>query len=279
MPDIYQYTDYRAFLRDYFAEQKAARPGFSHQYFARRAGIKSTGFVLHVIKGERNLTRPVMLGIARAIGFNPKQTGYFEDLVSFCQAKNQNEREYYFNRVSALRKKIRVSALDDKQYAFYSEWHHAVLRELVNIMCDETSAAAFAKTLIPPIDPKQAKQSLSLMEELGVLKKDHSGKYRQAEQFISGGGQVRSTAIVAYQKEMLEQAKRAWDRFSTDETTMHTVTLCMSEGLLERVRQEVRDFKERLLDMAGSEEKNPERVYHLNINLFPVTKAIQGEKT
>ena len=56
---------------------------------------------------------------------------------------------------------------------------------------------------------------------------------------------------------------------------MHTVTLCMSENLLSAVREEVRAFKNRLLELVGSEQKNPERVYHLNINLFPVTKSVK----
>jgi uncharacterized protein (TIGR02147 family) len=277
MPNLYQYTDFRSFLRDYFTEQKAARPGFSHQYFARKAGIKSSGFVLHVMKGERNLTRQVMLGITRALVLDAKQTAYFDDLVSFGQAKNQSDREYYYGRIADRRKRINVNALADKQYAFYSEWHNTVLRELVTIMCDETSPASLAKALIPPIDPKQAKQSLSLMEDLGILKKDKSGKYKQADQFISGGGPLRDTAIVAFQKEMLDQAKNAWDRFSINETTMHTLTLCMSEGLLKRIQQEIREFKERLLSIVGSENKKPERVFHLNINLFPVSKAIKED--
>jgi uncharacterized protein (TIGR02147 family) len=277
MSDIYQYTDYRAFLHDYFAEQKAANPAFSHQFFARKANIKSSGFVLHLIKGERNVTKPVLLNIARAIGLDIAQTEYFEDLVSFDQAKTQSDREYYFGRIAAKRKHVKAKSLDDRQYELYSAWYHTVIRELVTL-ADNADPAALYKMLIPSVTPKQAKSSLKLQEELGILKKkDTRGGYRQAESFIAGGGAVRNTALVKYQKDMLDQTKAAWDRFKTDEITMHTVTLCMSEELLDKIRQEIRDFKQRLLDIVGSEAKKPERVYHLNINLFPVTKAIKGE--
>jgi uncharacterized protein (TIGR02147 family) len=59
---------------------------------------------------------------------------------------------------------------------------------------------------------------------------------------------------------------------------MHTVTLCMSEDLLDTIREEIRTFKNRLLELVGNEKKEPERVFHLNINLFPVTKPIKGKK-
>jgi uncharacterized protein (TIGR02147 family) len=276
MPDIYRYTDYRAYLSDYFAERKAASSSFSHQYFAHKAGIKSSGFVLHVMKGERNLTRPVMLNIARAIGLNPAQTGYFEDVVSFAQARTQSDREYYFDRIAAKRKHIKATSLDDRQYKLYSEWYHSAIRELVTIIDKNDDPATLAKLLVPAITPKQAKNSLKLQEELGVLQKSKTG-YRQAQPFVSGGGPVRNTGLVKYQKEMLLHAAAAWDRFTTDETTMHTLTLCMSEDLLGKIRQEIRDFKDRLLEIVGSEEKKPERVFHLNVNLFPVSKTIKGK--
>jgi uncharacterized protein (TIGR02147 family) len=279
MPDIHQYTDYRAYLRDYFSERKAESGAFSHQYFAQKAGIKSSGFVLHVMKGERNLTRPVLLKIARAIGLDQSQTDYFEDLVAFDQAKTPSDREYYFSRIAARRKHIKVTSLDDKQYEFYSSWYHTVIRELVTLAENHSDTAALAKLLIPSITPKQAKKSLALQKELGILVKDKRGKYRQVEPFIAGGGAVRNTALVKYQKDMLDVAKAAWDRFTTDELTMHTVTLCMSEELLVKIREEIRDFKKRLMELVASETKNPERVFHLNINLFPVTKSIKGKKS
>lgn len=276
MADIYRYTDYRAFLRDYFDEQKAANPAFSHQFFARKASIKSSGFVLHVMKGERNLTRPVMLNVARAIGLDSAQTAYFEDLVAFDQAKSQSDRELYFDRIAAKRGQLKLKTLDDSQYELYSAWYHSVVRELITLMPTGSDSAALAKQLIPPVTAKQVKGSLELQQDLGIIEQTDTGGYRQCDPFIAGGGPVRGTALVKYQKEMLEQAKAAWDRFAAGEMTMHTVTLCMSEELLETVRDEIRAFKTRLLELVGNEQAEPNRVYHLNLNLFPVTKPQKG---
>ncbi len=278
MPDIYRYSDYRAFLRDYFNEQKTTNPAFSHQFFARKANIKSSGFVLHVMKHERNVTRPVLLNIARAIGLDPAQTEYFEDLMAFDQARTQSDREFYLGRIAAKRKSVKAKPLDDRQHELYSAWYHPVIREAVTLSDDKDDPVTLSKLLVPPVTPKQIKDSLKLQKDLGVLTVDKRGKYYQAEPFISGGGPVRNTALVKYQKDMLEQAKAAWDRFTTDEITMHTVTLCMSEEMLGTIREEVRAFKNRLLELAGGERKSPERVYHLNINLFPMTKSAKEKK-
>ena len=278
MPDIYQYSSYRTYLRDYFTEQKASNPAFSHLFFARKANINSSGFVLHLIKGERNVTRPVLLNIARAIGLDIAQTEYLEDLASFDQAQSQSDREFYFDRLAAKRKHVKVQSVDDQQYELYSSWYHTVIRELITLMPDNTDSNEISKLLIPPVTPKQAKKSLKLQEELGILKKNKKGQYSQSAPFIAGGGATRNTALVKYQKDMLEQTKAAWDRFSTDEMTMHTVTLCMSTDMLDTIREEIRTFKNRLLELIGREEKHTDRVFHLNLNLFPVTKSTKGKK-
>lgn len=78
MYNIYKYVNYREYLRDYFVENKGNNKAFSHMFFAQKAGIKSSGFVHQIINNKRNLTRPVLLKIARAIGLNHAQTEYFE---------------------------------------------------------------------------------------------------------------------------------------------------------------------------------------------------------
>lgn len=277
MKEIYEYTDYRSFLSDYFEDRKKGNPHFSHQLFAQKAGIKSTGFVLHVMKNERNLTKSVLLKISRAIGLNAAQTDYFEDLVSFDQAKNQSDKEHYFNRITSKRKNARVKTLEDRQYEFYSEWFHSVIRELIPLAGKTVDINALSKLLIPTVTPTQFKKSLKLLEELGLIRKREDGSFEQAESFVTAGGAVRNVAIVNYQKAMLKETLQAWDRFKSAELMMNTVTISMSMETVETVKKEIRDFKTRLFEIVSKEKNVPERVFHINLNLFPLTKIIEKE--
>jgi len=277
MKDIYTYTDYRLFLSDYFTTQKNEHPHFSHQFFAKKAGIHSSGFVLHVMKGERNLTKSVVLKIARAIGFTAAQTDYFDDMVSFDQAKTPGDKEYYFSRIAAKRRSVQVKTMEDRQYEFYSQWYHSVIRELVTMTDIADSGKDIAKLLIPNITPIQFKKSLKLQEELGILRKLNNNTYEQVEPFLEAGGALRNLALVNYQKQMLQQAVQAWERFESNEIMMSTVTLSMPESMMETVKKEIRNFKRKLFDIASKEQNKCDRVFHINMNVFPVTKAIKDK--
>ena len=56
MASIFDYTDYRKFLRDRFVETKAKEPTFTYRNLALRAGFKSAGFFTQVLQGKTNLS-------------------------------------------------------------------------------------------------------------------------------------------------------------------------------------------------------------------------------
>ncbi|MGE0616139.1 MAG: TIGR02147 family protein, partial [Bacteriovoracia bacterium] len=43
-PNLFEYTDYRKYLEDYYNFKKATDPGFSYRSFAKAAGFTSSNF-------------------------------------------------------------------------------------------------------------------------------------------------------------------------------------------------------------------------------------------
>ncbi len=54
MKSVFEYTDYRLFLQDYYNDKKAANKAFSHRFIADRVGFKSGGsfFTDHQRQGQ-----------------------------------------------------------------------------------------------------------------------------------------------------------------------------------------------------------------------------------
>ena len=70
---IYDYTDYRQFLADYYDEQKAGNSAFSYRYFARRAGFNSSGLYKDIVDGRTGITRSLILRFSAAMKLSKKQ--------------------------------------------------------------------------------------------------------------------------------------------------------------------------------------------------------------
>ena len=235
--------------------------------------------MLHVMKGQRNLTKPVVMKVARAIGLNEAETEYFENLVFFNQAKSQSDKTFYFSKILNKRKNARVKSLNDAQYEFFNTWYHSVVRELIMLISPNADAAKLAKLLVPPVGTIQVRKSLKLMLDLGLIKKNKEGNYEQCEAFIAAGGPVRNLAIVNFQKAMLALAAQAWDFFPENEIHMNTVTVAISEDLVEPIAQEIAVFKKNVLSMVANDKKPAIRAYHINVNFFPVSKKVKETGT
>lgn len=277
MPDVFQYLDFRAYLREYYADKKAASKSFSHLSFARKAGIASSGFLLHVMKGERNLSRPVQLKVAQAMGLGKAEAEYFGWLVDFGQAKSQGEKDLAYGKIMSMRRSAQVKQIEDGQFAFYSDWVHTVLRELAPLAPARFPVSRLAKLVVPPPSASEAAASVKLLLELGLCSRTADGAYVQSDAFVGGSGApVRKPAITHFQRAMLELAKQAWDHFGENEIAMRTATLSLSEGAAAAVKAELKACSDRVLALAQADNAPADRVYHLNLNFFPMTKELKG---
>jgi uncharacterized protein (TIGR02147 family) len=72
MPNVFDYTDYRKFLADYYEEKKKGVASFSFHNFSRSAGFTGNSFVFNVIHGRKNLSRSSALSLAQA-GHGPEK--------------------------------------------------------------------------------------------------------------------------------------------------------------------------------------------------------------
>jgi uncharacterized protein (TIGR02147 family) len=275
IPSLFKYSDYRQFLRDVYETNKARHSAFSYRYLALKGGVNSSAFFKYVIEGKRNLSKGTLLKTCLAFGLKDKEAEYFENLVFFNQAKTVKEKNLYFDRLTRLRGDYDVKRVEESQYAYYSQWYHSAVRELLAMARPGGDPKAIAQALMPSITPKQAQDSVDLLRRLGMVRKDAQGKWRQADPVLGTGNQIASQVVINFQLMMLELAKEAYDRCRPEERLMASTTFSISEAAVDLFKKRIRQFRSELLELARTEEK-PERVYQLNLNFFPTSRSPRG---
>src|SRR5690349_11375794 len=128
--EVFDYLDYRAYLRDYYADAKQHRRGFSHRAFSRRVGLGSPNHLKRVMDGERNLTLEMAARFAEGLSLAGEAADYFVQLVRLDQAKTSLERSSAFDKLSTFKAYRRTRKLDLAHAAYHSTWYIPVVREL-----------------------------------------------------------------------------------------------------------------------------------------------------
>lgn len=276
MPDIFTYLDYRQFMKDAIEERKATNPHFSLRYISQKAGIKSTGFLSMVQKGERNISEKLIIELARIFKLNKKERAYFRSLVYFNQAQTHREKNHFYQEILSLQKGP-VRTVTKNQYAFYDKWYYAAIRELVAVYTiTDDNCHLLADRLKPSIRPHEVKAALGLLTRLGLVTITKEGVYKRTDAVItSGPSVVKPFAIQSFQLAAMDLAKTAYERFTRDERELSTITMSIDKTAYALIRKKVAKLRLEIMECARSVQ-DPTQVYQLNLQLFPLSDT-KGE--
>lgn len=275
---IAEYTDYRKFLRDYYVERKKTIRNFSYKMIAEGAGLSSASFVRMVIEGEKNLSKDSAARFAKALRLKKKATEYFENIVFFSQAKDLRTKEQYLKKIDGFRRRNKPDMLLPKEYDYLRNWLHAVVREAVELKNFDGDADKIAAGFVFRVNPEDVRRSIDFLLANGFLVKDGLGKLTKASKTISTIDIPRNDELVLiakkYHLRMLELAGKALLELPKEERSVTNTTLSMSAKSYEMALKRIETMRYELLELSAA-ENSADRVYQLNVNLFPFVKKAQ----
>jgi len=272
-PDLYAYLDYRKFLADWFAHQKATRKSYSHRAFVRRTGQRSPSLLSDVINARRNLTPAGLEGFLRAMKLTAPQARFFSALVDLDQAETPDEKNVAWAAVAATRRFRSSRRLEGDGFRYLSTWYVPVVRELANRDNFRDDPEWIASQVRPKITVQQARDALDLLFEMDLLRRG------SGDSVVIGGGsvvtphEVTSLAVRNYHDGMLDRARGAIHLFEGSQRHFLGVTVSVPMDLVPELKEELNAVQERILDKCSGSELDGGRVMQFNFNFFPLSTA------
>jgi len=275
MPTIFDYMDFRKFLKDYYAEEKAHNKNFSYELFSRKAGIASRGFLYNAVHGKRVLAKQHIIGIASALNLNKEETEYFENLVEFNQAKRFRERKYFFKKLSAVRPQDILAwqpqLVRNDQFEFYSRWYHSVVRSLIGLFGFDGDYAKLAKNVYPQIKASEAKKSVKLLLRLGLIIKNENGSYEIADKSIATPAEVSGLAALNFHQDAGALALETLNDIHKDRRNFSALTLGISHDTYKEICDDILALRRKIQQKAEA-DNSADAVCQLNFQFFPVSR-------
>jgi len=277
---IFEYLDFRKFLKDYFEEKKIHCPFFSYKYFAGKAGFNNKGFMYNIINGLKKLSTSNVLKLCSALQLDKKECEYFRNLVAMNQASSPVEKDHFFKQMEGIKKQPKkpdVWIVRKDQYEFYSKWHHSAVRALIGMHQGQKDPAWFGRRLHPAISGREARRSIELLLRLGFISQKSDGFYALCSKTISTGQEVKGIALYNFYLQHTGLVSNAIKGLTKNCRRFEGVTLGISRQSYEKIGAEFESFVDKALSIA-EQDKEADRVYQLMLQLYPLTKnATQGE--
>ena len=269
--NVFEFLDYRAYLRAVYAAEKQRRPAFSYRFFSRLAGLRSPNFLKLVMDGERNLGAETVPKFIHALGLTGEAAAFFADLVTFTQAQSVAEKNRAFERIAASRRWKSARRIDGALFTYLSQWYHPAVRELTAREDFREDPKWIAKQLRPRISPTEAQKSLALLLSLGlVVREEQTGRITRGEPTLTTEHEVSSLAVKNFHRQMLERASDSIDTAKSYERDLAALTACVSKKTAALVKERIHKFREEITQLCD-EDGDATAVYQLNVQWFPLS--------
>ncbi len=268
---IFEYSDYRKFLADYYLNRKAASATYSHRQFAKQAGLSSPSHLLMIIKGERNLSIKTIPKFVDGLKLGTKERKFFELLVVYSQTDDLQIKAKVFADIMQIKSSIAgLHRLEKEKFDFLSKWNVVAIYVMVGLKDFKADPAWIVKRLGNKILVSQAKEALTNLLNLKMIEVDKIAGLKQASGAITVADDTRSIAVFNYHQSMIRLAEEALKTKAPSLREMNGATVSIPLDKLAEVKERIRNFRKEINQLAASYEDSDE-VYQLNIQFFPLT--------
>lgn len=287
-PNISEYMDYRKYLADFYSfrrhqTKKDLRP-YSYQMFSAAANIKSPQYLRLIIDGKRNLSDDMVAKFAKALNLTRDHTDELRILVHFTQATDPAERNRHLKTLMELRvsQKIKSGEIDSKAFDQIPSWVAWILHSMTDLKDISFDIQTLKNLLGEKATQDEIQQALDKLLESGQLTRDpETGKIKKSRPILENADNIPVALVRKLQAELLYLGMESLFQDEPMEREFGTVTLSLTEKEFEEIKFKLRQIRKQMTkDNSIARAQAPgERIYQLNIQLFPVTQKAEDTKS
>jgi len=275
--NIYEYTDFRAFLKDRLTELKASDSRYSLRFLSDRLGLSSKSHLKMVADGQRNLSSALAGKIGAAIGLADEEAAFFVALVRYGQAKSTVEQQTALDELRRRRKFLDVHQLELDHFDYLSDQLTLTLRELVSFPDFKEDPNWIAERMPIEAPPRQIKEAISKLLRLGLVRRDEKGSLIPSHIHQVTGDGLKSVALRTFYEQTFARAAASMLEPSAVRH-LGGLTMAISEDSYHKIIDRYKSFVAEVRHIVD-DDISPDQVYQLVMGLFPLTKADYGDRS
>jgi uncharacterized protein (TIGR02147 family) len=268
-PNVFDYLDFRRYLKDFLHFLRQNNPAFRFQTLVEQFG-------LHIIKG-RKLTSAFLDSYIRICALEGNAALYFRAIVGYEQASNDAEKTSCFNEILALSPHLETVKLEQEAYRYFSKWYHPVMLSMLDIYKGTNDHREIAKMFKPKISALQAKQAIQALSELQFVSWDENRKqWTVHHKFLRCTDKARVVALKEFHKKMIDAGRQAYENDFHNQD-FSTLTLSTSVETKKEIESMIVEFREKIMEKVKT-DVNPRLVVQMNLQLFEMSKPLSKKK-
>ena len=271
--NIYDYSDYRKFLQEFYELEKSLDPTFSYRIFAAAIDMDAS-LLVKILQGKRHVSTKNIETFVQFFRFKEGKAEYFREMVAYGKAKNDEQVRKHFETLQKMRPSS-CRELDEARYRYFQQWFYPMIRSALDVFDyrGPEHAAALGDSCIPKISASQVENAVDALLQLGLVHRRKDGRIVPTDAHLKTKEHWLSASISDYQKSIAELAHRSIAETPKEERDISTLTMALDSSQIQRIRDIIAEARRSIVNVANSMPSQIcDSVYQLNFQLFPMMK-------
>lgn len=267
---IYEFLDFRSFLRAWFESEKARRPRFSKATVSRSLGLPNSRNYFSDVLCGRALSETFQERLIRVLALDRDQARYFRALVEWEQATLPERRESALQIIAEFRRPA-GTVLAAHQMEYFRHWRHGAVRALLDTDDFGDEPGRIGRQLRPRLTSAEARESLRLLERLGLIARNDRGIWKPTDRSISAPEGREDAFVLDLQIQQFDLARqRILSKDGHPRLVATNVVSISSAGYL-RLLERIDKFRAEIRRLVLDDEDPIDRACQIVIAAVPIS--------
>ncbi len=268
---VYSYNDFRKYLADWQVQAQARDPDLNKSEVSRRLGLPRTRSYFTDVLSGRKVGPSFVDRFIDVLGLDREEARYFRILVRFNQAETPEDRELAFDQLVGLAR-VHRTELDPQAWAYYRSWWNGAIRALFATGDFTGDPAPIVRALKPAVTVGQVKESIELLQELGLVERDADGLLRQTTKMLATNEQSQEELVKQLQIQQMELVQSSLMTGDDPDRRVFTNTIAISSEGSALILERMESFRRALRAIIQQDPAPVDRVLQIGLSLIPLTK-------
>lgn len=262
-PIIYNYHEYRVFIKDYIKFHKNKR-GISAKDVAREIKI-TAGFLSMIINGKRNLEEELMTNLAINFKLNKQEVSFFRSLLLLNDSNDQKERTNAYQKLSRFKQFKQSNDQELVTHKYLNKWYFVAIRELSFLKDFKEDPYWIQKRLRVKLKINEIKKALLFLKSNNML--------GQNVGHLDCSEGIYKLSLSTFHKQMLQISGEAIETVPREKRQILGFTKSLSKKGQDKARSIIANALKELeqIDDENQDNESEKELYHFHLVNVPLT--------
>ena len=267
MTTLYEYKDYREYLKSILEERKKSNHHFSLRACASSLEISPTHLV-QILNKKRHLSFEKAIKIGLQLKLKEEEIKYFIGLVASESLKTPLAKAFINKAIEKIKTSSDIEPVKSNTLKTVSKWYHFAILEMTEMVQFKSDPLWIAKQL--GLSRARTKKALQELKKLGFLT-HQDGQWKKAEDNFFAVSPMPNVVFQKFHKETLRKAAQSLKLQDLQKRYFSSTTFAIDIEKLPEAHKRIRKFRLDMQKLLNVGHKT--RVYQLAVQLFDLTKG------